>query len=52
MGSGMGKKLNEVFKILKRINPILSLDYEDVMAGKTVGKFITNIKTKGKIKWN
>ena len=48
LGSGMGKNFNEAFKDFKKNQSyLLSLDYEDVMAVKTVGKFITNIKLKG-----
>lgn len=48
LGSGMGKNFNEAFKDFKKNQSyLLSLDYENVMAVKTVGKFITNLKLKG-----
>ncbi len=48
LGSGIGKNLNEAFKDFKKNQSyLLSFDYENVMAVKTVGKFITNIKLKG-----
>ena len=48
LGSGMGKNFNEACKDFKKNQSyLLSFDYENVMAVKTVGKFITNLKLKG-----
>ena len=47
LGSGMGKNINEAFNDFKKNQSyLLSFDYENVMAVKTVGKFITNLKLK------
>ncbi len=48
LGSGMGKNFNEAFKDFKKNQSyLLTLDYEDVMAVKTVGRFIKKKKKKG-----
>ena len=48
LGSGMGKSINEAFNDFKKNQSyLLTFDYENLMAVKTVGKFITNLKLKG-----
>lgn len=48
LGSGMGKNLSEAFNDFKKNQSyLLTFDYENLMAVKTVGKFITNLKLKG-----
>ena len=50
LGSGMGKNLSEAFKDFKKNQSYLySFDYENLIAVKTVGKFITNLKLKGEL---
>ena len=48
LGSGIGKNLSEAFKDFKKNQSYLySFDYENLIAVKTAGKFITNLKLKG-----
>ena len=48
LGSGIGKNISEAFKDFKKNQSyLLNFDYENLMAVKTVGKFITNLKLKG-----
>ena len=48
LGSGMGKNINEAFNDFKKNQSyLLTFDYENLMAVKTVGMFITNLKLKG-----
>ncbi len=50
LGCGIGKNLNEAFNDFKKNQSYLfSFDYEEIMAVKTVGKFITNLKLKGEL---
>ena len=50
LGSGMGKNLSEAFNDFKKNQSyLLTFDYENLMAVKTVGKFITNLKLKGEL---
>ena len=50
LGSGMGKSINEAFNDFKKNQSyLLTFDYENLMAVKTVGKFITNLKLKGEL---
>ena len=47
LGSGMGKNLSEAFNDFKKNQSyLLTFDYENLIAVKTVGKFITNLKLK------
>ena len=47
-GTGKGENINEAFEDFKKNQSyLLSFDYENLMAVKTVGKFITNLKLKG-----
>ncbi len=48
LGSGIGKNLSEAFNDFKKNQSyLLTFDYENLMAVKTAGKFITNLKLKG-----
>ena len=48
LGSGMGKNINEAFNDFKKNQSyLLTFDYENLMAVKTVSEFITNLKLKG-----
>ncbi|WP_323594826.1 hypothetical protein [Aliarcobacter butzleri] len=48
LGSGIGKNLSEAFNDFKKNQSyLLTFDYENLMAVKTIGKFITNLKLKG-----
>ena len=50
LGSGIGKNLSEAFNDFKKNQSyLLNFDYENLMAVKTVGKFITNLKLKGEL---
>ena len=48
LGSGIGKNLSEAFNDFKKNQSyLLTFDYENLMAVKTVSEFITNLKLKG-----
>ena len=50
LGSGIGKNLSEALKDFKKNQSyLLTFDYENLIAVKIVGKFITNLKLKGEL---